>query len=103
MSTAYLVHLQPCVPLDQAEMSLHLAMFAVEGLAGRARVCIDARYELDQQSHAIAIVRNRIGQMIVRAFAALLLREFGEGMFRVERVRRGKRAHEHRQPQETNA
>jgi hypothetical protein len=27
------------VPLAEAEMSLHLAMFAIEGFLGRARVC----------------------------------------------------------------
>lgn len=75
------------VPLQEAEMSLHLAMFAVEGLIGRVRVRLDAKYEVDEADRAIAIHGSGpTGRLIARVFTGLLLREFGEDSFRVERV-----------------
>lgn len=64
-------------------MSLHLAMFAVEGLVGQVRVRIGLKYVLDEDAHAIVINGGRIGQMVARVFAGLLLREFGEEAFQM--------------------
>ncbi len=36
--------LRPGVPIRDVEETLHLAMFAVEGLTGRVRVSLDANY-----------------------------------------------------------
>jgi len=73
---------EPTVALGDAEMSLHLAMFAVEGLIGRVPVRLDARYQLDQPGHAIVVDTGKAaGRMIVRVFTGLLLREFGEDAF----------------------
>jgi hypothetical protein len=70
------------VSLADAEMSLHLAMFAVEGLVGQVRVRLGVRYVLDTEAHAIVIDGgNRVGQMVSRVYAGLLLREFGEDAF----------------------
>ena len=75
------------VPLDAAEMSLHLAMFAVEGLVGRARVRLAVKYVLDEGAHCIDINGgDRVCRMVVRVFAGLLLREFGEESFQVQHV-----------------
>ena len=75
------------VRLADAEMSLHLAMFAVEGLFGRARVRLDAEYDLIEQDHCIDVDGGtEVGAMIVRVFTGLLLREFGEDSFRIERM-----------------
>ena len=75
------------VSLQEAEMSLHLAMFAVEGLIGRVRVCLDAKYHLDESKRAIVIAtRRHAGLLIARVFTGLLMREFGEEAFRVKRV-----------------
>ena len=71
------------VPLAAAEMSLHLAMFAVEGLVGQVRVRMGVRYVLDEDEQAIVIDGGRVGQMVARVFAGLLLREFGEDAFRM--------------------
>lgn len=77
------------VSLTDAEMSLHLAMFAVEGLFGRARVRLDADYEIDEPQHQIVVdAGTEIGAVLVRVFTALLLREFGEDSFAVSRVER---------------
>jgi hypothetical protein len=87
MSGSILFIFEPHVPLADAEMSLHLAMFAVEGLAGRAQVSLDGNYQIDADKHVIAIDGgNRVGQMIARVFAGLLFREFGEHTFRIERT-----------------
>ena len=76
----------PDVSLAEAEMSLHLAMFAVEGLIGRVRVRLDAKYEVDAIGHAIVVnTGNATGRLIVRVFTALLLREIGEHAFSVTR------------------
>ena len=73
--------------LVDAELSLHLAMFAVEGLAGRVRVRMEANYHVDKEEHAIFIDGgSRVGQMISRVFAGLLLREFGEDAFCMHHV-----------------
>lgn len=83
----FLFTLEPHGPLAEAEMSLHLAMFAVEGLAGRVQVRLDANYQVDADKHAIAIDgSNRVGRMIAHVFAGLLLREFGKDAFHIERV-----------------
>ncbi len=87
MGRSFLFVLESNVPLAEAEMSLHLAMFAVEGLAGRVRVRMDAHYRVDEDGHAILIDgRNRVGRLVARILAGLLQREFGEGSFQFSRV-----------------
>lgn len=87
------------IPLFEAEMSLHLAMFAVEGLVGQARVRLGVKYILDHAAHAIVIEsRNRVSQTVAKVFAGLLLRELGEDAFTVERI-----ANPTHQPQEAAA
>lgn len=87
MADSTLFVFEPHVALTDAEMSLHLAMFAVEGLVGRVQVRLDGKYQIDADKHAIAIDGgNRVSQLIARVFAGLLNREFGEDAFRIERV-----------------
>ncbi len=77
---------EPHVSLTDAEMSLHLAMFAAEGLFGRAQVRLDTDYELDEPQHRIVVdAESEVGAVLVRVFTALLLREFGEDSFRIRR------------------
>lgn len=78
---------QPHVPLADAEMTLHLAMFAVEGLVGRVRVRFDAAYEINAVARVIAVDGSSlVGRMIALVFAGLLEREFDEGAFRIGRI-----------------
>ena len=87
MGDSILFVFEPHVALTDAEMSLHLGMFAVEGLAGRVQVCLDANYQVDPEKHAIAIDGgNRVGRLIAESFAGLLNREFGEDSFHIERA-----------------
>lgn len=75
------------VPLLDAEMSLHLAILAAEGLFGEARVRMEAGYHVDQ-SHRLITVDGTgcVGACIVRIFTAFLIREFGPDAFEVRRV-----------------
>lgn len=76
----------PAVPLEEAESSLHLALFAAEGLFGQARVLLDAGYEVDPWSHSLLVdVATEVGTSIARIFTGLLVREFGERSFAIER------------------
>src|SRR5262245_36722908 len=87
MGGSVLFVFEPHIPLADAEMALHLAMFAVEGLAGHVQVRLEGKYQLDTDKHAISIdANNRVGRMIARVFAGLLLREFGEGAFYLEQL-----------------
>lgn len=63
-------------------------MFAVEGLAGRVRVGLDANYLVDEPSRSVLIDEGSlVGWLIARVFAALLAREFGEPSFTATRPR----------------
>ncbi len=77
----------PEVPLDEAELTLQLATFAVEGLFGTARVRLDFGYHVDPHRRVITADGSKeAGATVVQVFAGLLLREFGEESFHVERV-----------------
>jgi hypothetical protein len=87
MSGAVQFVFAPDVSVDDAEMTLHLAMFALEGLTGRVRVRLDARYRVAPDKRSIFVAcDNRVARMVVRVFAGLLAREFGEDSFRVDPV-----------------
>ncbi len=78
---------EPRVSLTEVEMSLHLAMYAVEGLYGEARVRLEASYHLDEPQRAITVDGStEVGAAAVKVFTRLLGREFGEDAFRVRRV-----------------
>ncbi|MEX0718359.1 MAG: hypothetical protein WD066_17320 [Planctomycetaceae bacterium] len=84
---AYRFEFQPHVSLSDAEESLHLALFAVEGIFGRAQVRLDARYELDETGHAVMLdTTTLVGETVLRVFTGLLLREFSEDAFSVRRA-----------------
>lgn len=83
----YRFELERSVPIDEAEMSLHLALFAVEGLFGQARVRLEAAYHVDEPRSAIVLdATTEVGAAVVRVFTSLLLHEFGGDSFHVRRV-----------------
>lgn len=74
------------VPLDEVEDTLQLAMFAVEGLVGRVRVCAEVDHDMDHLGRVIVIDDGTVvGRLVSRVFAGLLSREFGEQSFRLKR------------------
>ena len=72
---------------EEAELTLHLATYAVEGLFGAARVRLEAGYHVDEPRHSITIDGSTdVGAALVRTFTGLALREFGEHAFHVRRL-----------------
>ena len=72
------------VPIEDAEMTLHLAMLAAEGLFGKPRVAMEFRYEIQPFDNVIDIDgESEVGVAVARIFAGLLLREFGDSAFRI--------------------
>lgn len=85
--TVYRFEIEKSVPLAEAEMSLHLAMIALEGLFSAAGLRLDARYSLDEPGRAIVVDGSTpVGASLVKVFTTLLTREFGEECFAVRRV-----------------
>ena len=85
--SAYRFEFDESVELAEAEMTLHLAMIALEGLFGRAAVRLDARYRLDEAAGAIVVdASTSVGAALVRVFTTLLTREFGDEAFDVRQV-----------------
>jgi hypothetical protein len=87
---AYRFEIDPLVPLADAEMSLRLAMIALEGLFGPSGIRLDAHYRTDEAGRAIVIDSStRVGRALVRVFTTLLSREFGDDRFVVQRLAAG--------------
>jgi len=75
------------VSLAEAEQTLLLAGFAAEGLLGQASVRLGFGYFVDEPRRTIIVDGTTdVGDVIVRAFTGLVLREFGETSFKVRRV-----------------
>ena len=71
-------------PADEIESTLLLAVMAVEGLHGKSRVRLDAKYCFDAEKHACVIDADTVvGQDISRIFTGFAIREFGEAAFSV--------------------
>ena len=74
-------------PMGEVRDSLHLAIFAAEGLHGRAQVRLDAGFLVDEQQHACVVdAATPAGRTVAQVFTGLLARQFGEDAFTVERV-----------------
>ena len=78
---------EPQIVLEEAEMTLQLAIFAAEGLFGAARVRLDFGYFVDEPSRTIIVAgTTEVGETIIKIFTGLALREFGEDAFRTRRI-----------------
>jgi hypothetical protein len=87
MANVFRFEFDPSVSLTEAEMSLHLAIFAVEGLYGEARVRLEVSYQVDQAGNAIIVdAGTEVGSALVKVYTRLLIREFGEDGFHVRPV-----------------
>jgi len=75
------------VPIEDAEMTLHLSMLAAEGLFGQPRLSMEFRYELHGFESFIDINGDtEVSVAVARIFAGLLLRELGESSFRIVNI-----------------
>ena len=76
------------VSLEETEMTLQLALLAVEGLFGQARVRMEMTYRVNEAQRAIvADASTEVGHTVARMFTGLLIREFGEEAFQVRRIK----------------
>ncbi len=67
--------------------SLFLAIFCAEGLHGPARVRMDAGFHLDEKQQACVVdAATLVGRTVAQIFTALILRQFGDDAFAVERL-----------------
>jgi hypothetical protein len=75
------------VPMENVRASLVIARVAAEGEHGAARVRLEGRWEYDLVNRCYRIdASSPVGESIARILTSLLLREFGEDAFWVERV-----------------
>jgi hypothetical protein len=75
------------VPLHDVEITLLLALVAVESLHGETQVRLDAKHEVDADRRACTIdAATPVGRDLNRLFAGFARREYGEDAFRVDRV-----------------
>lgn len=87
MNEAYRYSFTRRVPLREAIESLYLAIFAAEGVHGRAQVRLDAGYAFDEKARTLAVdAGTPVGKTVSQVFTSLLTRQFGEEAFTVEHV-----------------
>ena len=73
--------------MEAVKSSLLLAVMAVEGLKGRARVQLEARFKLNKNKRICVIDADTyIGESIARIFTGFVVKEFGEKAFKVKRI-----------------
>ena len=75
------------VRLDEVELTLQLATFAAEGLFGIPRVAMEFQVAIDSAKRTFDLhADTEVGVTAAQIFAGLLLKEFGEGAFRLENI-----------------
>jgi hypothetical protein len=68
-------------------MTLHVAITAVEGLYGQARVRMDVAYRVKEQERVILVdASSTAGGSLAEVFTSLAIREFGEDAVAVRRA-----------------
>lgn len=86
-SEVYRYNFVPGLPLEDIEASLVLAIMSAESLHGEAQVRLDAAHFFDRDQRACVIdASTPVGRDVNRLFVGFVSREFGEDVFRVERV-----------------
>jgi hypothetical protein len=75
------------VPFSEIEESMLLATLAVESLHGRSSIRLDAAFTLDSEKRTAAVdACTDVGRDIARVFTCFVTKQFGEELFKVERV-----------------
>lgn len=75
------------VPIEEIEATLLLALLAVESLHGESQTRLDAAHHFDAEHRACVVdAGTAVGRDFNRLFVGFLRREFGEDVFRVERL-----------------
>jgi hypothetical protein len=82
----------PSVSAEELEATLLLTILAAESLHGATQVRLYAAHAFDANRRVCVIdARSEVGRDINRLFAGFVQREFGEDLFRVERVEQSSR------------
>jgi hypothetical protein len=85
--TVYRYQFNKKVPLQEVEDSLMLAVLAAEGIHGRSRLQLDAKFLLNKGKRTCVVdAETEVGIHIACIFTEFLSRQFGEKVFRVKRV-----------------
>ena len=85
--TIYHYQIKDGVLMSAVKDSLLLSIMATESLFGRPRINLEARFRLERVSRVCIIdIGTQVGETIARVFTGLLIREFGEQAFKVEKV-----------------
>ena len=85
--TIYHYQIKDGILLDAVKDSLLISIMAVESLFGRSRINLEARFRLEKMNRVCIIdVGTLIGETIARVFTGLLIREFSEQAFKVDRI-----------------
>jgi hypothetical protein len=88
-SEVYRFEFADAAKCQEAELTLHLATYAIEGLFGAAAVRLETGYHVDEPQHALVIDgQTDLGAALVRVFTSLALHEFGPEGFHVRRAKR---------------
>lgn len=86
-ATRYEFRIEPRASLAEVERTLHLALYGVEGLFGRARVRLEVQYVRDDARRRLTIdVTSDVGEAVVRMLTSLLAYEFGDSAFEVNQI-----------------
>jgi len=71
--------------MPSVEETLLMSVIAIEGIHGRARVRMDARFNVDHDRRICTVNSdNRVGEDLARVLSEFLLLEFGDEAFQVE-------------------
>ena len=85
-NTIYCYRIKEGIPMDAVKDSLLLSVMAAESLYGRPRINLEARFRFEGSTRCCIIkAETSVGETIARVFTDLLIREFGEQAFKVER------------------
>ncbi len=83
----YRYEFNPDAPIEEVEASLVLAVLATESLHGESQTRLDASHCFDSTRRACVIdAGTPVGRDFNRLFIGFVRREFGEDVFRVERI-----------------
>lgn len=83
----YRFELAETVALDDAELTLGLAILAAEGLFGVSCVRMNAGYRRLESERAFLVDGSTdVGDAVVRMYTTFLAREFGSAAFKVSRA-----------------
>ena len=83
----YRYRLGEAISLAEVRDSLAMSIFAAEGIHGQAQVRLDAGYVMDEDARVCVVdAGTPVGLTVAQVFTGLLVRQFGDDAFTVERV-----------------